>query len=86
MGQLTHMTTPDAVIIDPPRNGLSVEAQKVVTELSAPTLLYLSCSPRTFLRDAEFLSSQYTLEHVELFDMMPYTAHMEVLGVFRSKK
>lgn len=86
VGHLTHMTTPDAVIIDPPRNGLSVEAQKVVTELSAPTLLYLSCSPRTFLRDAEILSSQYSFEHIELFDMMPYTAHMEVLGVFRSKK
>ena len=70
------------VILDPPRAG----AEALVRELVKPKparILYISCHPATFIRDAEILKrSGYQLDSVGLVDMFPQTMHAEVMGLF----
>jgi 23S rRNA (uracil1939-C5)-methyltransferase len=72
-----------AAILDPPRAG----AEAVVHELikSKPTqILYISCHPATFVRDAQILVTKgYRLDSVGLLDMFPQTMHSEVIGHFQ---
>lgn len=71
-----------AVILDPPRAG----AEAVVAELCKPKpdrILYVSCHPATFARDAEMLVSKgYRLNSLGLVDMFPQSMHTEVMGLF----
>jgi 23S rRNA (uracil747-C5)-methyltransferase len=72
---------PDLIIVNPPRRGLSKEAVAHIVSLAPQRILYSSCSPESFARDAQLLSG-YTLERITPFDMFPMTMHCEVLGEF----
>lgn len=71
-----------AVLLDPPRAG----AEALMHELVKPKpkqILYVSCHPATFVRDAQILVSKgYRLDSVGLLDMFPQTMHAEVIGHF----
>ncbi len=75
---------PDAaIVIDPPRTGMSREASSAVAAQKAGRLVYVSCDVATFARDARRLTDAgYRLAHIEAFDLFPNTAHVEALGVF----
>lgn len=72
----------DKVLIDPPRAG----AENVVKQLSVwgvSEIVYISCNPATFFRDAQILLEQgYRLEKLGLLDMFPQTAHSELISYF----
>jgi 23S rRNA (uracil1939-C5)-methyltransferase len=75
--------TVDAVVVDPPRTGLSSEALDGVLGTGAARLVYVSCDPATLARDtAKVLASGYALDSLRLFDLFPNTAHVESLAVF----
>lgn len=69
-------------LLDPPRSG----AKEVVSHLQpslAPRVVYVSCNPQTFIRDAQILRDKgYELESVKVFAMFPQTTHAELLAVF----
>ncbi len=71
-----------AVILDPPRAG----AEALVFELVKPKpkqILYVSCHPATFVRDAQILVEKgYRLDSIGLLDMFPQTMHAEVIAHF----
>ncbi|GLK85272.1 class I SAM-dependent RNA methyltransferase [Ancylobacter defluvii] len=73
----------DAVVFDPPRQG--AEAQSVQLAASkVPLVVGVSCDPVTFARDAALLiEGGYRLEHVTPVDQFRYSAHVELVGVFR---
>ncbi len=72
-----------AVILDPPRTGMSKEASAAVVAQRAARLVYVSCDVATFARDARrLIDAGYVLTHVEAFDLFPNTAHVEAIGVF----
>jgi 23S rRNA (uracil1939-C5)-methyltransferase len=49
-----------------------------------PVILYISCNPSTFARDAGALvSGGYKLERWALFDLYPNTHHIESAAIFR---
>ena len=74
----------DAVVVDPPRSGLSDGVTATLGTLGPTTFIYVSCDAATFARDAGRLAEHgYRLERARLFDLYPQTAHLEVLGVFR---
>ncbi|NIS82328.1 MAG: TRAM domain-containing protein [Anaerolineales bacterium] len=76
---------PDAVLVDPPRAGLSKEALRQLVKLQIPRLAYLSCDPATLARDAkQLVSSGYRLEISTPIDLFPQTYHIESLTVFSS--
>ena len=71
------------VILDPPRAGLHPKALKRVIELNAEKVLYISCNPATFARDAaELVKAGYKLPCVQPVDMFPHTMHIELVGLF----
>ena len=72
-----------AIVIDPPRTGMSKAASSAVAAQPAGRLIYVSCDVATFARDARRLvDAGYRLEQIEAFDLFPNTAHVEVLAVF----
>ena len=74
---------PAAIIVDPPRAGLSQPATSSLIRLGAPHLAYVSCDPPTLARDARrLLDAGYRLEALRAFDLFPNTPHIEVLAVF----
>lgn len=78
------MRTPDLVVLDPPRAGVSLPALRALARLAAPEIVYVSCDADTFARDAAtLLKSGYTLDRLHLFDLFPQTFHTETCAVFR---
>jgi 23S rRNA (uracil1939-C5)-methyltransferase len=75
--------SPDLVVVDPPRAGLTQAALDRAVALAAPRILYVSCEPATLARDAgRFARAGYRLARVRGFDMFPHTAHVEILSEF----
>jgi len=74
----------DIAILDPPRKGVEKVIFDRLARFPIKKIVYLSCNPATFARDAGFLKIQnYDLSEVIIFDMFPQTFHMETLGFFR---
>jgi 23S rRNA (uracil1939-C5)-methyltransferase len=74
---------PRAIVVDPPRTGISKEAMKTVARQEARRVVYVSCDPATMARDARrLLDAGYRLESLRAFDLFPNTPHVETLGVF----
>lgn len=77
---------PTTVIIDPPRAGMHEDVLKKVLELRPNKIVYVSCNPTTFARDAKMLClDRYDLEIVQPVDMFPHTAHIELVGRLSEK-
>ena len=73
----------DIVIADPPRSGMHPKVLKRLMEMAPEKILYISCNPATFSRDAkEFVESGYKLPQVQPVDMFPHTRHIELAAVF----
>jgi 23S rRNA (uracil1939-C5)-methyltransferase len=73
----------DAVIVDPPRTGMSPAALRDVVTLSASKLIYVSCDVATLARDSRALvAGGYRITRADAFDMFPNTPHVEAVVVF----
>lgn len=73
----------ETVIVDPPRAGLNPKALKELIKLKPQKILYISCNPATFARDAKILvESGYNLPEMKPIDMFPHTMHIELASVF----
>jgi len=70
----------DSILINPPREGVSIEALRKVITMKAPSLIYTSCMPSTLARDLAILTkNRYEVESVNAFDMFPQTSHVETV-------
>ena len=73
---------PDVVVTDPPRAGMHADVVKMLLELRAPKIVYVSCNPATQARDLRMLvDGGYTLERARPVDMFPQTPHCEAVAV-----
>ena len=73
----------DAVVIDPPRAGAKAQCEQIAKSTIA-TIVYISCGPETFAKDAAILvSSGYKLEKVIPIDQFLWSSHLELVGIFR---
>ena len=72
---------PDAVLLDPPRTGLSHGAFDELMRLAPDRILYVSCDPATLARDGKKLTaSGYRLQSLTPIDMFPQTYHIETVS------
>ncbi len=81
----SYKGAPDLVVLDPPRAGIGTDALRALLKLAPAEIVYISCDPTTFARDARSLvDSRYAVEELHLVDLFPQTFHMETVAVFRS--
>ncbi len=74
---------PDVVVLDPPRAGCGVIGAQQIARLKPRRIVYVSCNPSTFAREARtFVSAGYELKQVTLIDQFPNTYHSEMVGQF----
>lgn len=72
----------ETVVLDPPRAGGLTQAQNLA-QSSVKRIIYVSCNPATFARDAKILQEGgYILRRLTLVDQFVYTAHTEIVGLF----
>jgi len=71
----------DAVVVDPPRRGLTPELIDDLCRLPVPCLVYVSCNPKTLVRDLEMLRPAFRLRSVRPVDLFPRTKHLEAVAV-----
>jgi len=76
--------TPSTVIIDPPRAGMHNNVVQGVLRLQPEKIVYVSCNPATFARDAKSLCQvEYELMKVQPVDMFPMTPHIELVSLLK---
>lgn len=74
----------DAIIFDPPRAGAREQAGQIANS-EVPLAIGISCNPATFARDARILANGgYRLDRVTPIDQFLWSAHVELIGVFRA--
>ena len=80
--QTTHAA--DVIVVDPPRSGVEEKVVEQIVKAAPRAILYVSCNPATFARDAKlFASHGYALTFVRAFDQFPQTAHIETVALLK---
>ncbi len=81
---LEHELKPfDAVVLDPPRAGAEAQIRRLAPS-TVGTVIYVSCDVGSFARDAAILiAGGYALGSVTPVDQFRYSAHIELVAVFR---
>jgi 23S rRNA (uracil1939-C5)-methyltransferase len=73
-----------AAVVDPPPEGLSVEAIDLLGESSISQLAYVSGDPATLARDGKRLAQHgYRLVYVQPIDLAPQTYYIDSVALFQ---
>jgi 23S rRNA (uracil1939-C5)-methyltransferase len=80
---LERSGSPDVVVVDPPRAGLSQKVVRRIIEADAERIVYVSCNPTTLAPNARQLVDDggYELKTVRPVDMFPQTPHIECVAL-----
>jgi 23S rRNA (uracil1939-C5)-methyltransferase len=80
---LERSGSPDVVVVDPPRAGLSQKVVRRIIEAEARRIVYVSCNPTTLAPNARQLVDDggYQLRAVRPVDMFPQTPHIECVAL-----
>jgi 23S rRNA (uracil1939-C5)-methyltransferase len=72
---------PDAIVVDPPREGLHASVREWLLQVQAKHLVYVSCDVVSQARDLKILlAGGYALKDLRLFDFYPQTHHLEAVA------
>lgn len=72
----------DCVVMDPPRAGADAQC-KILAKSDVPRIIYVSCNPATFARDAETLTrGGYRMIRAIPVDQFVGSTHWEIFSVF----
>ena len=73
----------DKALLDPSREGALAACKQIVKNQKLARVVYVSCNPTTFMRDAQILlAAGLQLSKVNLIEMFPYTKHIELMALF----
>jgi 23S rRNA (uracil1939-C5)-methyltransferase len=74
----------DAVVVNPPRRGMSPLARELLSRLDVPSMAYVSSDPDTLARDLDHFSRLgFTISTLRPLDMIPLTDEVETVAVLR---
>jgi 23S rRNA (uracil1939-C5)-methyltransferase len=74
----------DALVVNPPRRGVSPQAREWMARLEPQIIAYVSCDPETLARDLDHLSRLgYAATALKPLDMIPLTDEVETVAVLR---
>ncbi len=67
-----------AIILDPPRQGLEKHTAENLSKLKSEKIIYISCDPATLARDLSIICNKgYSISKAVPIDMFPQTHHIE---------
>ena len=75
----------DAVVVDPPRRGLTSAMIELLCDLRVSRLVVVSCYPDTLFRDLAQLGKTYALRSLGSVDLFPRTPHLEGLALLEPR-
>jgi 23S rRNA (uracil1939-C5)-methyltransferase len=80
---LTSLHDPDAVVLDPPREGCAPSVLRdVFGRLKPAVAIYVSCNPEALAADlGQICRSGYRIRSLQPVDMFPHTAHIETVAI-----
>lgn len=82
--ELPTLGSLDALVVDPPRAGLTELTIENIAQAGPQGLAYVSCDPATWARDVARLQAQgYQLSQVQPVDLFPQTYHIELVSIFK---
>jgi 23S rRNA (uracil-5-)-methyltransferase RumA len=71
---------PDAIVVDPPRDGLAPKTLARVAALAPRRIVYVACKPASLARDLPLLKEAgYTPVRIAGVDLFPRTPHTELV-------
>ena len=72
----------DTAVIDPPRAGAESQT-KELAKSSIKKIIYISCNPESFARDAQILiDGGYCIKKLYPIDQFLWSLHIEIIGIF----
>jgi 23S rRNA (uracil1939-C5)-methyltransferase len=84
-GAVVQRARPDLVVMDPPRAGIGAEGCALLSKISAPEMVYVSCDPVTLAWDLKMMTEAgYSIVEVHMIDLFPQTFHLESVVVLRT--
>ena len=80
--ELLRERTWDAVLVDPPRVGLSPEVARALADSEVRRVTYVACDPATMSRDIRILGERgrFVVRSVVPLDLFPQTHHIECVA------
>ena len=77
---------PCSVLVDPPRQGCDKSLLLKLKHPHVKKVVYVSCNPQTFIRDAELLTLEgFELKRLRPADLFPQTSHVELVALFEKR-
>ncbi|MBQ9519968.1 MAG: 23S rRNA (uracil(1939)-C(5))-methyltransferase RlmD [Acholeplasmatales bacterium] len=76
----------DVIVVDPPRTGLDDRFIDAILESNVKRIIYISCNPSTLAKNLDRLTAKYQVNSMIPLDMLPKTAHVEVVTTLTLKK
>ena len=75
-----------AIILDPPRAGAPAQV-KQIAQSDVPVIVYASCNPKSFARDARILlAGGYHLRTIQPIDQFAHSPHIELVALFTQQR
>lgn len=83
---LDSLPSPDAIILDPPRDGVNPKALRKIIDYDVENMIYVSCKPESLARDMAMLQGAgYRLIKAAAVDQFPWTKNVETVALFSKK-
>lgn len=80
---LDGLDAPDAIILDPPRDGVNPKALRKIIDYNVENMIYVSCKPESLARDMAMLQQAgYRLIRATAVDQFPWTKNVETVCLF----
>lgn len=70
----------DRAVLNPPRQGTANGVMQTLAREVRERIVYVSCDPATLARDLAQLGEGFRLDRLQLFDLFPQTAHVEIVA------
>ncbi len=75
----------EAILVNPPRRGLSPKIILNIKRLKPRLIIYSSCQAASLARDVKMFEDDYFIQSSQIFDMFPFTEHYETLMILVRK-
>jgi 23S rRNA (uracil1939-C5)-methyltransferase len=72
-----------AVVVDPPREGMTPKPLKRLIGSAPPYIMYVSCKPTVFAQELPEFLKQYRLTDMRAVDLFPHTPHVELMAALQ---